>query len=364
MSQEAETEKPSETSPSDNAATLPAATPDQKPDETKVEADETDAVMDRLTGGDQQKKTEEAPEKEESSEDEPVKKDEDKAPEEPEAEDFDHTKLDPEEEKGMNPRTKKRIDKFLAERQEMAPLATWGAEKISRAAKAGVKHQDLEAGINLVIGFLAGDPEADKQLVAAVKSAGLIKDTPAAAPNYDRIKSEVNRLLKVDYAISEDAHAAIMKALEAEEIAAKPKEPEPKAAPPKQEEAPQNQQAHFQKAVIANVSQRIQKMEAQYEAKHGPAWKDIHKAAYEKVAAWEKKMAPEERNDVLLYPARLAEAVSEVVHERSSKKSAIRPSNNALRPTNPPPTNVKRLEPGTEEYDLALLGGQITSDDE
>jgi hypothetical protein len=149
---------------------------------------------------------------------------------------------------------------------------------------------------------------------------------------------------------------------DAEKAATPPPAPEKKEEPAAKKEAPPAPKApDFQQVLAANVSQRIQKLEVGYQAKHPTDWKDVRKAAYEKIGAWEKKMPAEERDDVLLWPARLAEAVSEVVRDRSSKKSAVRPSNSALRSSQPPPAGSKKLESGTEEFDIAILTTPLSS---
>lgn len=378
MSQEAKavTPPPSPTSETPAATlTASATSSDQKTDPAPV-ADpvDPDGVLDRLTEVDPKKQNDKQSSDEKPSEDSEPSKNEkvDEKPteeskeevsevkEEPKEEEFDHTAdLTEDEAKSVPERTRKRFEKLLAERKEDRPLADYAASIIGTASKLGIQKKDLDAGINLMVGFLAGDKEADKRLVKVLTEQGVIQPPSPAKVNFDAVRASVNKMLKVDFSISEEAAENLLKTIDSVE---KENVPQKKEEAPKEEpKAPQADLSTFHKHLIATAQHNVAKKEAAYQAKHPSDWKVIRQKAYEKIGEWEKKMPVEEMNDVTLWPARLVEAVEAVIAERS-KSSSVRPSSNTLRSTQPPPVS-RKPEKGTEEYDIGLMTGKFSEDD-
>ncbi len=361
MSQEAETEAPSSPLPSENAVTLTA--PEADTEKVSPDPDDPDDVLSRLTEADTKKTTDEPADKADTPPE--------KAADAPVAEELDHTQpLSEEELKAMpeksRERTKARIEKLLEERKNDRPLADFAANVIKSASEKGVRYADLSTGIELMIGFLAGDKSADARLVKALRDTGVIPaETAPARADLSPIRSAVNRLAKVDYSISEETASEILKVIDSIEKAAAPAAPPPEKKEPQEKpvEAPQkNPAAEYQTRVMQQVQANIAKTEAKYQAQHPADWKEIRAKAYAKAAEWEKAMPPEEVGDVTMWNARLVEAIHTVVSERSAKSSSTRPLP-ALRSTQPPPTGKKPAK-GTPEYEDAIMDGLIDPDNE
>jgi hypothetical protein len=376
MSQEAaKPASPVEPSQSDTNGDAPReATSDQKVESAPVvDADDPDGVLARLTEVEQKKTKDEVASDDEKSSDDGTSKSEEVTEPEPEKpkDKVEADEPDLNSEDGAkevlatikNERTRKRMETLLAERKEYAPLADYGAQIISNAAKVGAKKSDMDAWIQLGYGFFAGDKVADEKLVKVLTEQGIIKPPAAHAKvDLDGIRSKVNKLLKVDYAISDDVAQEILSSLDEMEKVAPKVESEPVKQPEKVMEKQPDVKAHAEHQLFLRSQQNVAKKEASYQAKYPTEWAGMRKKAYEKIAEWEKKMPVEEANDVTLWPARLIEAVEAVVSERS-KSSSVRPSPHQLRSTQPP-ASVKKPEKGTEEYEIGLLTGKYSSDDE
>lgn len=354
-----ETSTPAQPEPKVSAEpTAPPAASDDDPAphvRTSDEAPDEEEILARLQGKTPKKDTPSAPAAEAVPTTPEAKADEAAAPD-PTAE----FKLPEKAEiDAYHSKTRHRVKSLVDRIEQREPFAKYGEAVLKEAEKHGVTNQQLNAWLE--VGFLAknGHPDALPVLANILKNAGYknadLAPAVEAQPQFDTAAIEAALAKAYDNAdISESGLREIRKTLAAtpKPAPAAPQAPKPEVRAAPQVAPPINYQAE--------ALTRIGRIKAEYAAEYGPRWKQAEPEIAKELASIESKIADRNvLNDPSLWPQRMTRAIERVLNRPSAPALSSTPVTPSLRASSSPTPPPAPLQPGTAEYEDALLTGRI-----